>query len=52
MTILELFNYFSQLYNIYDGFTFTQWRLNYYNDIFTLPPTNISIEDLRYLLML
>ncbi|XP_025413816.1 ABC transporter G family member 23-like [Sipha flava] len=48
MTILELFNYFSQLYNIYDGFTFTQWRLNYYNDIFTLPPTNISIEDLSF----
>lgn len=50
MTVLELFAYFGNLYNI--NYTFILWRISYYKDIFTLPPINSTIKKLRYVLIL
>ncbi|XP_029342309.1 ABC transporter G family member 23-like isoform X2 [Acyrthosiphon pisum] len=46
MTVLELFAYFGNLYNI--NYKFILWRISYYKDIFTLPPINSTIQKLSF----
>ncbi|XP_060867127.1 ABC transporter G family member 23-like [Metopolophium dirhodum] len=46
MTVLELFKYFGNLYNI--NYKFILWRISYYKDIFTLPPINSTIQKLSF----
>ncbi|XP_060840466.1 ABC transporter G family member 23-like [Rhopalosiphum padi] len=46
MTVLELFAYFGNLYNI--NHKFILWRISYYKHIFTLPPINSTIKKLSF----
>ncbi|VVC31860.1 ABC transporter-like,P-loop containing nucleoside triphosphate hydrolase [Cinara cedri] len=46
MTFLELLAYFGQLYSI--NYQFILWRINYYNELFTLPPANAIIRNLSF----